>query len=244
MTVTLAYQLKDIYSLPKQKLDSDTVIVGVDGICYIVTDEGNLQFGIDSIIYIPRGVEFSVRSAVGFSGIFIEVAGECPMKPLTPLMDYTKNTVPLAEMIHASYTQNGEGSSLTEALLSSVMGYAEIISEKKGEPDFISMLKARIASEYHSKDFDLVRECLRLGYNHDYVRRVFRTVVGKTPSDFLTDVRISRAKELLVSTPDLPIADIASATGFSDQYYFSRVFSKMCGISPARYRRARLNGEA
>ncbi len=241
MNVRLAYQIKDIYTLPKQKQEHDALLVGTEGICYIIAEKENIQFGIDSIIYIPKGTEYSIRSSVGFSGIFIQTDSALDMKKLSPLMDYTKKIVPLAEMIHGAYAQREENRALLPSLLYSVIGYAALIREKKGEPDFVTMLKTRIADSYHDADFDLVRECLRLGYNHDYVRRVFRNVIGKTPSDFLTETRVERAKEILVSSPNLPIADIAAATGFSDQYYFSRVFSKVCKISPARYRRAMLN---
>lgn len=65
--------------------------------------------------------------------------------------------------------------------------------------------------------------------------RVFKQVTGVPPVQFMLNIRIDRAKELLDFT-DKPIADIAEACGFQDQNYFARTFRKMAGISPSQYR--------
>lgn len=62
----------------------------------------------------------------------------------------------------------------------------------------------------------------------------FKKAYGKTVNQYLTELRLSRAKELLQGSAS--IKEIAEATGFSDQNYFSKVFFKQVGISPSRYR--------
>jgi len=64
--------------------------------------------------------------------------------------------------------------------------------------------------------------------------RVFKLYTGMTPCEYINDIRISRAKELLVNT-NMTMSEIAERTGFSDQNYFSRVFKKYTGISPRQY---------
>ena len=56
--------------------------------------------------------------------------------------------------------------------------------------------------------------------------------VGQSPIDYLTGYRISEACSLLKNT-GLSIAEIAVSVGFFDQFYFSRVFKKVKGVSPA-----------
>ena len=63
---------------------------------------------------------------------------------------------------------------------------------------------------------------------------IFKSAIGKTPLMYITEIRISKAKELLLNT-NLTMGEIAELTGFSSQNYFIRVFKKHTGISPKRY---------
>jgi AraC-like DNA-binding protein len=81
---------------------------------------------------------------------------------------------------------------------------------------------------------DLAREC---GLSVTHFARAFRNSFGMSPYRWLLERRIDRAKALLV-TSDLPIADIALRSGFSDQTAFTRAFGRIVGSSPARWRRA------
>ncbi|GEA51740.1 AraC family transcriptional regulator [Vibrio inusitatus NBRC 102082] len=69
------------------------------------------------------------------------------------------------------------------------------------------------------------------------LERLFHQFFQTTPSQYLSDQRISRAKELLVSDINLSINQIAQSCGFSDSNYFSRVFRKQIGIPPRDYRK-------
>ncbi|MGV2794552.1 helix-turn-helix domain-containing protein, partial [Clostridium perfringens] len=52
----------------------------------------------------------------------------------------------------------------------------------------------------------------------------------------LNRIRLEKAKERLLTTDDA-ISDISESVGYSDQSYFTKVFKKMTGVSPSRYRR-------
>ena len=69
-----------------------------------------------------------------------------------------------------------------------------------------------------------------------YLPRAFKTAIGQSPHRYVLARRIERAKELLHST-DMPIVDVALASGFSSQSHLSNWFLREVGISPAAYRR-------
>lgn len=74
------------------------------------------------------------------------------------------------------------------------------------------------------------------GITPRYFRQIFEERWGVTPTQFLTDLRLSKAKTLLLLT-DMPITDIAMACGFCDNSHFSNVFTKSEGVSPREYRK-------
>lgn len=73
------------------------------------------------------------------------------------------------------------------------------------------------------------------GVSEDYVSRTFRNETGLTPWEYLTRLRIAKAKELLVSDSG-SVASIAARVGIDDQAYFSRVFRKVTGTTPQAFR--------
>ncbi len=65
--------------------------------------------------------------------------------------------------------------------------------------------------------------------------RSFKNIYRVTPNEYRQNYRISQARSLLTMT-NLPIQDIAYQCGFSDPFYFSRLFKKKVGKSPYQYR--------
>lgn len=67
------------------------------------------------------------------------------------------------------------------------------------------------------------------------ITQLFRDITGYAPIEFVQHQRVQRACYYLDAT-DEPIGRIAETLGFSDQFYFSRVFRKVTGRSPRQYR--------
>lgn len=64
---------------------------------------------------------------------------------------------------------------------------------------------------------------------------LFTEIFGKSPKQYIMNVRMENAKELLLDS-DMSVLEVASAVGIDDQNYFSRIFKKHCGISPTEFR--------
>ena len=76
----------------------------------------------------------------------------------------------------------------------------------------------------------------RLNLDRSYFSRLFRGRTGMSPTDWLLDYRLSKAKALMRAT-DLKIGEIARSVGFDDPLYFTRRFRAKCGVSPAEWRK-------
>jgi AraC-like DNA-binding protein/ligand-binding sensor protein len=68
-----------------------------------------------------------------------------------------------------------------------------------------------------------------------YFSTIFKQSIGSSFKEYINMVRIEESKRLLMNT-DFSIIDIAIATGFEDQSYFSKVFKKYTGMTPKQYR--------
>lgn len=76
--------------------------------------------------------------------------------------------------------------------------------------------------------------------NHIYIGKdafykFFKSMTGISPVDYLIDMRITKAKEMLATT-DIPVLNICYDVGFLNESYFIRQFKKRCGITPKQFR--------
>jgi AraC-like DNA-binding protein len=72
------------------------------------------------------------------------------------------------------------------------------------------------------------------GLSVSHYSRLFKKYAGHSPIDYLTHLRMDRAKELLVLS-DYRLKGIAESVGYEDEFYFSRIFKKVVGISPTEF---------
>lgn len=73
-------------------------------------------------------------------------------------------------------------------------------------------------------------------FSPEYVGKVFKKEIGVGISDYINNLRIQKAKSLLAST-NYKIIDIALMVGYDNMPYFSSIFKKYVGVSPAEYKR-------
>ncbi|MGO5114796.1 AraC family transcriptional regulator [Candidatus Avoscillospira sp. LCP25S3_F1] len=87
-----------------------------------------------------------------------------------------------------------------------------------------------------SRPFDTKYFCEITGLSDSSLRRLFKEHTGKTPFDFMKELRmVTAARRLLVTNKR--VSTIAYELGYNDQNYFARVFKSVFGISPDRYRK-------
>jgi two-component system response regulator YesN len=90
--------------------------------------------------------------------------------------------------------------------------------------------------ENYTKNINLNMIAGNLHYTAGYLTKIFYQHCSCTPSKYLITLRINKAKGLLSHCPDLSVKQISCAVGYEDQAYFSRIFKKYTGRSPADYR--------
>ncbi len=74
------------------------------------------------------------------------------------------------------------------------------------------------------------------GISLSYFHMLFKKWSGLSPVDYRNRLRVAHAKSILSNT-SMSVSEIASTVGFDDQFYFSRVFKAVTGVSPQKYRK-------
>ena len=72
-------------------------------------------------------------------------------------------------------------------------------------------------------------------FNKSYLIEQFKEAMGVLPMKYLNEMRMEKAKELLITT-EKSITDVATETGFQSIHYFSRTFKKKENMTPHDYR--------
>lgn len=89
--------------------------------------------------------------------------------------------------------------------------------------------------EHYNENYSLDTISQLANYSPYHLIRIFKEHTGKTPYDFLIDIKVKKAQDLLLST-NFPIIEICLMSGFKNRSHFSTIFKKKTGISPQEYR--------
>ncbi|NOV04652.1 AraC family transcriptional regulator [Paenibacillus planticolens] len=93
----------------------------------------------------------------------------------------------------------------------------------------------RYMQERYAEQITLQGLAELLDCNARQLQRLFKAKVSMGPMEYLMQVRLGKAKSFLQHT-DVPLSEIAEDIGYTDSYYFSRIFKKHVGVSPGRFR--------
>lgn len=101
----------------------------------------------------------------------------------------------------------------------------------------------RYLQEHLSEEVTLSVLAEQFHLSAQYISQLFKNEIGVGFLSYLTNIRLEKAKKLLLST-SLSIAEVAERSGYRDYRVFTKVFKKSGGITPSQYRREFLETSA
>lgn len=108
-------------------------------------------------------------------------------------------------------------------------------TQKNQEARPIRLAKQYI-NENYNKAISLESVSNHIGFNPAYFSSMFKKSTGQNFMDYVIEIRILNARNLLVQT-NQDVAEIAAKVGYTDLKYFSRIFKKLTNLTPSEYRR-------
>ena len=110
----------------------------------------------------------------------------------------------------------------------------KVITE--GEQEFIKQLLLLVDQAMAEHRVDLEAIAAQLAMTTGQLRRKVHAITGKTPLNYINELRMARAAHLLATDPDLNVGDVADRCGYDDLAYFARQFKQYHQMTPSQYR--------
>jgi Response regulator containing CheY-like receiver domain and AraC-type DNA-binding domain len=118
----------------------------------------------------------------------------------------------------------------------------DMLENKKQKESRFELTKQLInqAENYISSNFahPLTLQSLAemVNLSPQYFCMIFKQYKGVSPIEYLINIRVEKAKELLLTQPKMLTGSISEIVGYSDQHYFSKIFKSVTGFSPKEFR--------
>lgn len=109
-----------------------------------------------------------------------------------------------------------------------------LIQQDNAEPPVISRAKDFIR-DHQTEDLTLGQVAKAVNTSPFYFCKIFKKAVGLNFTEYLSRLRVERAKNLLLN-PNLRVSEIAYEVGFQSLTHFNRVFKRITGVAPTEYR--------
>lgn len=110
----------------------------------------------------------------------------------------------------------------------------ELAGEQQPGPDLAEQI-ARYIEEFYHQPLSMTAMAELFHYSTHHLVRVFKRKYQCSPMEYVSRTRMQQARTLMVTT-NAPIRDVAERVGYTDFYYFSRLFKKVYGETPAQFK--------
>lgn len=146
-----------------------------------------------------------------------------------------RNELPESQIEEALHAEGEEGYHKLSTMLRTAIKYRD--KNRTGYGDSaISKARAYLAQHYSNPNLMLQDVANEVHLSQSHFSTVFVQETGLTFTQYLTALRIGKAKELLEAT-EMRSAQIATEAGYNDSHYFSYLFKKNTGATPSEYRK-------
>lgn len=238
MSYTINRTQDGVIQYPMHTHKNYEIMLYLDGEGYMHTEQGNVPFCPGTILIVPPNVKHGSVSQSGFKNISIE--GEFDrclhFNEVKILSDNEfQEGKTLAEMIYENrYGNDTYLASLCIAYVCFLMQRFELDSAMQRS---VKKITDEISQNAFDTQIDLTLILSKSGYSEDYIRSCFKKITGKTPNEFLTDIRIKHACFLIdIYKNKISLSEISERCGYLDYIYFSKRFKSVMGMSPREYR--------
>ena len=217
------------------------IIYYLQGEGALKTERGDYPYKPGTIIIVPQEILHGSTSKTGFKNICVSGDFRKFLSFADPVVlqdNAAEEGKAFAEMIYANrHFENEFFVSLCETY---VLFLLTNVQEDGRMDVVVKNIIAEISERACDSTFRVSSVLSQSGYAPDYIRAQFKCKTGKTPTRFMTEIRIDRACFFMDIYKDTrSLTEIAEQCGFLDYVQFSKRFKQVKGISPTEYKKRR-----
>lgn len=182
-------------------------------------------------------VHFTGVSAGLYYEIFQAQNRRCPVLTMPPdnhIQEYLRELISLYDNDSSVLTTDLYAANQLTKMLTSIIRVTEAERHWMGIPDSVERARDYLTEHYNEK-ITLDDLAAKYAVSKFHFQKQFKHFIGYTPNEFLLQLRLTHAKELLRQT-DQPISQIACDVGIQNVSHFINLFKKQEGITPLGYR--------
>ncbi len=201
-----------------------------------------LEYRAGQMVAIPPGVRHANRSQEGFTNLHIRMGDPSfPFQSAFRVSDGGEQHL-LSAFVQAKYYYLSDikrQDMVLAALGDLIACHLIVLRDNTGYSQPVERLRGLIIRDYAQPDFALDQAIRSLPFHYDYVRKLFKKEVGLTPLEYMTKLRMKKARGMLsgLGATGYTVAEVAELCGYDNALYFSRVFKKQEGMSPSAFAR-------
>ena len=200
-----------------------------------------IPFKPGTIICYPPVIPHKEDSQRGYTEFYIHTNDLSLGNETVPVFTDTPHQTfaQIAAVLHNEYHLKEPGwEAASQDLFALLVFYLNRWRKSPAPHPLVEQLKRTLVEHFHDPEFHVGPALDALPMSRDHLRERFEQSTGKTPLQFLTDLRINEAKHLL--RRGFSIKEAGARVGYPDPYYFSRIFLKTAGVRPSAYGRGKI----
>lgn len=215
------------------------IVFYLEGEGSFITDQEVIEFSPGTVICTPPGIEHREAAKHTFRNRWVAVEHLEASERIPTLVIPMEH--PVFDLLDILYTECSLDHTGSDIIIRNVfecfMIYLNDWLASDPHHQLVVQLQRKLIAGMGDPAFRVGDAMDEMPISRDHLRRLFKGEVGASPKDYLTNLRMSRAKELLAS--GMRVKAVADLTGFGTPYHFSRMFSRNEGTSPSSYAEAR-----
>ena len=233
---------KEYVNLRSHQRSYDTLSIRLSGHCDFRTQKGDFSVTSGDVLYIPRSLEYQQTSddetiiAVHFINHGIEKDAEAQVIHIDDF-EYVEDVF---KKMYDTWKGHNVGyqykciSLLYELLYHLRCNEHNSVISSVTDEGKIKKALDYIHANYRSVQIEISHLAKLCALSETYFRKLFKSIHGSSPVQYVIDLRLDFATHLLRSGL-YTVSETAIRSGFSDTKYFARIFKSRFGISPKQY---------